>query len=295
MQIPDLIIESVIRDGLENIKAKPEILDEVFGELLSNYAVRKYGAAEITRIKESLTGANKDTVAVVHSMHDATSRIPCYSIQLGNDTENKQYMEDHEEEVCIPLDATELASLVKIPSIQPLTYSSASGKLTCDDTPDLSLLAKNYLFEDAAGTEHQIQAGISNVDGNKFFFITKNATVDLTGPGLIKSFLTDKVQTVKSVIMQVSVVIGVHAENPLMAKYLYILLKNILLSRKADLISRCFDNLVISGSDFTRDTSYNADRVFTRFLTITGIVQDSWNADQMDLIDQINVDSTPTE
>lgn len=295
MQIPDLIIESVIRDGIENIKAKPEMLDDIFGVLTSNYAERKYGASEITKIKEILTGTNKDTISVVHSMHDATSRVPCYSIQLGDDTENKQYLEDHEEEICVPLDATELASLVKIPSIQPLTYTASSGKLTCDDTPDLSLLATNYIFEDASGVEHQIQSGISNVDGNKFFYITKNATVDLTGPGLVKSFLTEKVQTIKSVHMQVTMVIGVHAESALMTKYLYVLLKNILLSRKADLISRCFDNMVISGSDFTRDTSYQGDRVFTRFLTIKGLVADSWNADQMDLIDQINVDVTATE
>ena len=61
------------------------------------------------------------------------------------------------------------------------------------------------------------------------------------------------------------------------------------------MIQRCFHNSKLSGSDFTRDLRYEADMVYTRFLTVTGTIEESWRSDQVDLIDCIHIDGTPVD
>lgn len=61
------------------------------------------------------------------------------------------------------------------------------------------------------------------------------------------------------------------------------------MSRKADLINRCFQKTTFQGSDFTRNLQYEGDHVFTRFLTVSGMIEDSWRSDEITQIDNIEV------
>lgn len=290
IQVPDLIIESVIRDGLENIKNDLTIIDDIFSELTSNYALRKYGAAEIQKIKDFFTNKGK-SIAVVHSFHEAAAKAPAYSIQLGLDDEHvpESIMDDFSEDKRVPLDAAELAALVKADNIIPQSYDANTGRIDLSDSVDLSDVYKNFLFVDGSDVEHTILA-IQDVDGDKAIFVAEGSDVDTTDFGLIRSFLKEKQFEQRQVTDKVRVMIGVHTKEALLTKYLYAVLKYILHSRKISLIERCFDKPVIQGSDFTRDVRYQADMVYTRFLTITGTVEDSWTSDKVDLIDSAEVD-----
>ena len=296
--IPDLVIESVIRDGIENMKAKPEVLDDVFADLTKPYADRKYGEAEITKIKNLLTGANKQNLAIVHSFHEAAAKSPCVSIQLGNDIEDRKtaHINDFEMDLQEPItDATDLQNLVKVENLTPDAYDPVSGRIDVADSVDLSMVHKNYLYVDGDGTEFALKGGISNTTGSKFFFIEPQSDVNIVDPGEIKSFLDIKQIEIRGVRHNVQLLIGVHAKDALLTKYLYTLVKYFLLSRKKDLIKRCFANASLSGSDFTRDLRYEGDMVFTRFLTIDGQVEDSWRSDQVDLIDSVEIDADPID
>ncbi len=74
-----------------------------------------------------------------------------------------------------------------------------------------------------------------------------------------------------------------------MCKYLYTLVKYVLLSRKRDLISRGLILATFQGSDFTRNMEMQGDITYSRFLTISGKVQDYWRGDQVALIDNVEV------
>ena len=293
--IPDIIIESVIRDGLENIKNSPEILDDVFSELTRAFASRKYGAAEIAKIKELI---DSKTIAVVHSFHQASAKSPCYSIQLGADIENARhdYLDDFQEDFQQPItDVSQLDNLKKVTNLVPTSYDSKLGLVYVADSVDLSSVYHNYIYVDGAGDEHILLPGISNEPGNKFFNIGTGREPDIVNPGEIKSFLTHEQFEIRGTTSNVDLLVGVHAKDALMTKYLYVLVKYILQSRKKDLIQRCFDNMVLKGSDFTRDLQYQGDMVYTRFLTVSGRIDESWRSDQVDLIDFVEVDGDPVE
>lgn len=293
--MPDLIIETTIRDGLAYLQQNPTVIDDIFSEFTKGYASRKYGQAEITKIKTMIQTKN---IAVVHSFHEAAAKSPCYSIQLGSEAEAKEraHLSDFEADVMEDItDQDQLDELTKVENLIPTAYDPVSGKVSVDDSVDMSNVHPAYLYVDGDGIEFEIRPGISNVTGNKFFFIQKNADVNIVDEGLIKSFLSYTQHEEKGDTSQVNILIGVHTKDALLTKYLYAIVKYIMKSRKQDLIKRCFVNSTFQGSDFTRDLRYEGDMVFTRFFTISGQVDDTWRSDDVDLIDFVEIDATPIE
>lgn len=288
--LPDLVIESTIRDGLADLYKNPDIIDNIFASLLEPYNRRKYGAQELEKLRTMVT---KKQINVVHSFGEIGANVPCFSIQLGADTEAKNLarLEDFDsEEIITFTNPDDLAALVVINSFIAQSYDPASGQITVLDSVNVDLIHKNLIFVDGNGDEFTILSGQSNVDGSKFFTIEKNQTPDLNDFCLIKSSLDYTQHEVNSVTSDENLLIGVHAKDALTAKYMYILLKFFMVSRKKDLIKRGFIASSFSGSDFTRNMEYQGDLVFNRFFTVTGKIEDSWKGDDVTLIDDISVE-----
>lgn len=291
LHLTDLIIESIIRDGIEFLKQNPDRVDDIFKPLTRIYNQRKYGQAEIEKIKTML---NTKNIAIVHSFHEAAAKSPCYSIQLGTEAEAKERarLNDFEADVRVELEGADLVAYEKINPLTPTAYDPISGKVSVADSANMSLVHKGYIYVDGDGTEFELKAGISNVDGNKFFFIQKQAAPNIVDPGLIKSFISYSQHEEKGDTSQVNMLIGVHTKDALLTKYLYIILKYIFKSRKNDLIKRGMVNSTFQGSDFTRDLRYEGDMVFTRFFTLNGQVDDTWRTDDIELIDSVEIDAS---
>lgn len=287
--MPELVLESVIKDGLASVKLDPTIINDVFGNLTRSYAAKKYGETELDKIKNFVTG--KD-LRVVHSYHMVMANIPCISIQLADDRETirNARMGDFEQMTVIPIeDEVALAALTIVDNFTPLTYDPLTGIVTVSDAVSMSNVYINSLFVDALGNEFVVQGGIDDTPGSKKFLIAKNQTVDLNSGAIIKSSL-DFDQYVENGNMEdTQLIVGVHTKDPLLTKYLYILLKYFFLSRKCDIAKRGIQLSTYSGSDFSRNMDYKADAVFTRFLQFNGQLINSWRADKVIPIDQLNL------
>jgi len=297
MIMPELVIESIIRDGLEDIKQNPSVLDDVFGNFLATHNTSKYGSGEIQKVKDLLTGTNKTEISVVHSFHEAEARSPSFAIQLGNMAEDQDLarLEDFDEDFCEPLSASDLAALIKVTGIVPTSYDPITGQVLLLDSVDLTTVYPNFIFEDGSGTEFVIQPGMSNELGDKYLFLKKNQSPDITNPSLIKSFLKDQQLEKRGVTDDVSILVAVFSKEALLTKYLFTLLQFILLSRKSDMINRCLFVSTISGSDFSRDKNYQGNSVFTRFLTVQGKVEHDWRSDMVTPIDSFKITATAIE
>lgn len=293
--IPELIIESLIRDGIQNVRDDETIIDDIFAQLTRSYASRKYGQTEIDKIKTMIA----KEIAVVFSYNEVDAKVPCFSIMIGSDNEDKRraHLNDHYEEIIEEItDADELEALHRVDDITVLSYDPLSGKVLVSDATDLSSIYKGMLFVDADSAEHTILGGINNAIGDKSFFIQKNDEVDFSTPtSFIKSNLDYKQYEVKGLTSDIQLIIGAHSKDALTTKYLYILLKYFIFSRKADMIKRGIVVSSYNGSDFNRDSQFVGDHVFTRFLTVSGKVDDLWRSDQVVLIDNIQINGTPVE
>jgi hypothetical protein len=292
--IPELIVESLIRDGLLNIKTKPEIIDDIFSQLTKGYN-RKYGTAELEKIKAFV---QKD-FAVVYSYSQVDHQKNTISIMVGSDNEDKgrDSIGDYREPLTVQIaDPVALAALVKVDDIEVLSYDPTTGKITVADTTDLSEVYRGLIFVDNEDNEFPIIGGINNEPGDKSFFIQKQAEIVTDDPtSSIKSSLDYEQYEVKGITSDVTLVLGVHSKDVLTTKYMYVLLKYFLVSRKADMVKRGLIVSTLSGSDFHRDSQFAGDQVYVRFLTITGKVEDLWRSDQVQLIDNIEIDCEPVE
>lgn len=290
-QIPDLIIESVLRDGFEAARRDPSILDDVFAQLknLSPLMNRKYGQKEIRKIKDWF--ANKE-VSIVQAFSQVVDNLPCISIQLIDDTESIKYahLDDFEDDVQQTFtDPEKLAGLVILSGFTVDSYDELSGTLYVPDTVDLSKIHANHIYVDKNGDEFPIVGSIVNEDGAKQFGIKPLSEPDISGTGEIKSSLDFEQWEKRGNIEDQKMLLGIHTEERLLTIYLYILVKYILNSRKKDVITRGLQLPTYSGSDFTRNLDY-VEPVFSRYLTVSGIVQNDWISDKVTPIDLVEVD-----
>lgn len=291
MNLPDLIVEATIRDGLLYLAQNPSRVDDIFAPMLASFASRKYGQSEINKIKTML---QTKSIAIVHSFHLADAKAPCYSIQLGteNEAKDRAHLNDFEEQTQVEI--VDESTLIRVPNFVPTAYDVKSGKVSVDDSVDLDPAHPGFIFVDADGNEQELQPGVSNEVGDKFFFLPRNGNApNIAGNCFIKTFLNYTQHETKGYSSAVNMLIGIHSKEPLMTKYLYVILKHIMASRKHDLIQRGLVNSTFSASDFTRDLSYQADQVFTRFFTLSGQVDDTWHSDETQLIDNVEIDATP--
>ncbi len=287
--LPDLIVESVIRDGLAVLFNNPDQIDRIFSSLKYTYNQRKYGTTELDRIKNLIL---KEEINVVHSFNEVQASLPCFSIQLGTDVEDQRlaHLDDFQADVRETMtDPDELANLIRLDNIVPIAYDEKSGQLSLVDETDLVNIYPNLILVDAAGNEFKILPGMSNTTGNKFITIEKHQTPDLTDFLLIKSSINFKQFEVRSVVSNVNLMIGVHSKNTLTTKYLYILLKYFMLKHKQTLIKRGLMVATYQGSDFTKNMEYHGDMVYNRFLNISGKIQESWAGDDGEIIDNVQL------
>jgi hypothetical protein len=288
-KLPDLIVESIIRDGLNNARRDESVIEDVFADLNVSYTSKKYGASEIEKIKEVIR--NKE-VSIVHAFNLVNANLPCISITMADDTEDEKaaqlggYVHNVTQAFTTP---EQLAKLVIVGSFQPTSYDPKTGIVKVPDSVNLSSVYPNLLFVDSSGAKHAIKGGIINDPGAKQFIIGEQAEVDLGGGAEIKSSIDYEIFQKRGNAERTQIILGVHTQDALLTKYLYVLVKYFILSRRTDMVRRGFQLSTYQGSDFSRDVEYGADVVFTRFFHLTGLVMHQWRSDKVQLIDSVDV------
>jgi hypothetical protein len=237
--------------------------------------------------------------AVVYAYSQVDHQKNTISIMIGSDNEDRgrDSIGDYRESLTVQIaDPDALEALNRVENIEVLSYDPITGRVSVADSTDLSPVYKGMIFVDNDDNEFIVFPGIDNTPGNKSFFIQKLAEVNVSQPtSLIKSSLDYQEYEIKGITSDVTLVLGVHSKDVLITKYMYILLKYFLVSRKEDMVKRGLMVSTISGSDFHRDSQFAGDQVYVRFLTITGKIEDTWRSDQVQLIDNIEIDATPCE
>jgi hypothetical protein len=285
--LPEITIESILRDGFKNARRNSDdVIRDVFGNLTRAFADKKYGEKEINKIKKLVEDKE---VSIVHSFNMVQAEIPCISIQLVSDTEDerKAHLGDHVGFYDMPF--VDQSKSVIVSSFETLSYDQTTGIVTVPDSVNLAPVYANLLFVDQAGLEFQILGGIDNTPGQKKFAIQKQAEVVVGISCEIKTSINfDRYQT-RGNVEKVNILLGIHTQDPLLTKYVYTLVKYFLLSRKKDLINRDIQLSTYTGSDFTRNGEYAADAVYSRYLTVNGMVQHDWRSDLVELVDSVEV------
>lgn len=286
--LPDLIIESTLREGFENIRRDSSVIDDIFNDLVSLPIYKKYGEKELNKIKKIFE--NKE-ISVIHSFPANDAVLPCVSIQLlpSNENVRRAVLDDFWKQDQTNKTPEELSAEIKVASLLILDYDPNSGTVDIDDSNDLTNVHANQILEDVDGNEFKILGGVDNTTGAKKVIIQKSAEINISGPAIIKSMFTTNSFEVRTNVEQVALLLGIHSKEALQTKYMFNILKYIIESRKADLINRGFQLATYEASDFSQNPEYAADFVYSRYLTVSGMIENSWNSDKVIPIDLIDL------
>lgn len=286
--MPELVIESVIRDGLSNLRSNLDAVDRVFAQLKQPYLEKKYGQKEINRIRKLI---ETKQIGVVHNLSDIGANVPTFSIQLGMDVEDQKLaaLDDHdaivEEDITDP---QELADLVKVDNVIIQSYTQNSGIAKYALGVDLGEVKKGMILVDGDDQEHEI-INVVNTVTTREIHVAKGSLVNIADFTSVKSSISKKTYEEKSIRSDEQILVGIHTKDALTCKYLYILLKFFLNSRKKTLNERCFIVSSFQGSDFTRNMAYQGDQVYNRFYTVTGKIEDSWRDAEGTQVENVEV------
>jgi hypothetical protein len=278
--LTEFTIETVIRDGLGNLRANPIAFDDLFSKFRATFFNNQYGQDHINTLK---TYIQNNQVRIVHSFAQVPPAVPCVSIQIlkSSETPKLQQFSNEAEDVDTPIEP-----IVRIADVQPLSYDPVSGKLQLDPDTDLSNLCPGMIFKDSNGIEFTIRSGNSNLAGNKYINIGPGQEPELTLPGKITSNIRNKRMSRRMIRLEETISLGVHAKNNVhIVKYLYYILTYILKSRMDSLINRGVHLDYGIGSIFDRVDEYQGENVFSRFIEVNCITEFDWDQEQVSLID----------
>ena len=278
-KLPDLILESVLREGFQLLRKTPAHIETILSSLNFDYNRKKYGQPEIDKLKEFFL---KKEVAIVHSFSEVNAHDMSVSIQLTADVEmeNRTLLSDYGGKVTEGLGENQFSGLDPITSeslvvedaIVPSGYASGTGIISIS-VGDFTDINSGLVFKDASGAEHSI---IGVDETNSKIYVKPGSIVDVSDFCQVISKLESRDFEVRATREKQSLILGIHAKNRLTALYLYIIVKYIINAKRVDIHKRGFELPTYSGSDFTRDLSHLADIVHTRFITVTGQICETW-------------------
>lgn len=278
--LSEWVLESVLRDGLNEIRVKPQILDGLFARLTQTHFNQQYGQPKIEELKTFFT---TNQIRIVQALGQVPTSLPCLSIQMLQSTEDEglQNMGN-----LFPEFDEDITPNTYVEDVTPLTYDTVTGRLTVDNSVDLSVVCPGWIFEDAAGNTFIIGSGNSNLSGNKYINIGKGVEPDLSGNGKITSSINFKRTDRRMIRLRETINIGCHVKDKVhLVKYLYYIVQYILKSRQEALIKRGIHLDFGVGSVFDRDETFSNENVYSRYCQVNCLTEFVWNQEEVALID----------
>ena len=284
--LTELIVETILRDGLEKIRESigtaDDAIDIIFSEMTQPYLNYYYGQAEINKIKTLI----KAPIEISQGYPLSDIKVPYIGINLqsANESQPLALIADY-----AGFEETSITPETLIGPFDADSYNPVDGIVDATSSNvDLSAIHTSSIWVDGDGVSHTILGGIKNEVGLKTFAISTglSPSLNLTQTKFISSISTE-VRKIRKVRESENVLLLIGSENALSTKYLFTIVKYIFLSQRAQRIARGLAISSYDGTDFSR-----ADRLpdnwFTRFMTIkSSVIEHSWTETPVDQIGDI--------
>lgn len=265
----DVIIRTALVAALADMRANPWLLDYVFSSLPRDAQTFKdYGEKSVDAAKDWFL---KTDVPVSMVPRIDEGRWPRITISLADSQETENTLGDvHYEPV--QFQSTGDWHALTDPFTPP-SYNPQTGKigLPTTITEDLKVVAGMHII-DHVGREHLILG-----DEEGFIFIQAGTIVDLRD-AVIKGVKPITAVWMESAAFKETYHIGIHVGGePVYLTWLHSIVSFALLRyRQALLEARGFERSSITSSDFQKNDTFEGELVFSRYITVSGVVRNYW-------------------
>lgn len=271
----DVVIKTAIELAIEDIKKEPWLLEDIFSDFIENPLLKqKYGMKEIERAKEFILN-NKINYYMRHRI-DA-QQFPCVTISMGNSNEDKSLATLGDNTVCVeellPEEIGKSISYI-IKPFQVISYDPETGVVEMPEVEEYKFINKDMLAIDPETGAGWVIQGKAGQNG---FEIAKNLNLDVNRLAIVPKYQLFRARR-ERIISQEQYNIGCHAHgNSVYALYLFYLVKYSILRYREGLFEyNNFQLSNISCTDFIKNDAFGEDKVYSRFIVLSGQVEEDW-------------------
>jgi hypothetical protein len=269
----DILIMNALRYGLQDLRDNPWQLTLVFASLLNDpLTAEAYGQKEA---QKAIDWFLKTSVPVILDATLTNSpAMPCVIVGLQDSNEAQATLADLH---YVPHQTVES-------EWEPLTqkFSAVYDPSTGLVIPSVPVIVNNQMvLTDRNGSTFPVLDTQIDINGNENFLITKNApNADFSQCVLKWATNRVSVQLESLVFSETYNIVCNTKGEPSYTLYLYSIIKYILLRYKKTLLEgRGFENTTIKCSRLMPNNTLGpagSENIWTRVITITGLVRESW-------------------
>ena len=278
----DVIIGEIVNLILEDIRKSPWILEDILADFIENpYLSKKYGIKEVQACKEWF---RNNKIDVYTSIRPDNTSAHYVSVAVGPSSEDNSLstLSDMSTDV-ETLDPEEIQKPIPwvISPFTPVSYDNSLGFVGIPDNIDLIPVASGQPIIDPTTGRGYVVDRVEDLNGQQGVYLQAviggfPSTLPAT-MGVIPQYRYYRARRERAMFRE-SYSIGCHSSgNPNTALWLEsIVLYGLMRYREGLLEKSNFQVSSVSRSEFTQDQSFGEDNFFSRFITLSGLVQNSW-------------------
>lgn len=270
------LLTSAIRAALRDIKSKDWLIDYVFANSLDDaLTLKKYGKRYVDLARDWF--CHSDTKIKVYSnVTPESAEFPCITLALSSTVEAEATLGDIN---YIPTESVDSSWPTLSSPFTAVSYLQSTGKLVLPTLIGSQVRLTEGLFVvTKEGQSHEI---IEVLDDNTVR-IAPNLNADFA-ESVIKPPRPAFTAHLESIFNKETWVIGCHAQTePMHLTFLHSIMVFALHRYKQALLeARGFERVSLSSSDFIQNPHITNQRCFTRYINLSGYVQQGWVKDVM--------------
>ena len=285
----DVTLKLAIEQSLEDIRTNPYLIDNIMGQFKEPH-LKSYGDKEIARCKEWFLN-NKIEVLLRYRLDK--DEFPCITIALNSSTEmdDMKHLGDTSTEsaILLPSDINKPIGFIVKP-FTPSELDRDSGFVGIPEgTKNLNAIRPDMILVDpATGNGYPI---LEVVDGG--VMIEADLSITASKLAVVPKYQFYEAKVEHSFFRE-SYTIGCHVHgDPSTLLWLHAIVTYALLRYKESLLeARGFSQTSIVSSDFAPNqhlSTPGGENVFSRFVTITGMVENSWIKSPMRIVEAVEI------
>lgn len=290
----DAIIKTMVELAIDDLKKNSWIIDDIFSDFIENpYLKQKYGYAEIERAREFILN-NKIHILLRHRLDN--EELPCITISMGNSSEAEDLAtlgDAHYDVVELSPDEINKPLSYIVPPINVISYDPLTGIVEIPETDSYNHINPDMIAVDTATGNGYIIQGKGGENG---FIIEKDLDFSVEKIAVVPKYQVYRAR--KERIWSKEVYnIGCHAHgDPSLTLFLYAITKYALLRYREGLLEyQNFEVSSIQSTDFIKNDAFNTENVYSRFIVLSGQVEETWLKAPHQIIEAAGVDIVDEE
>ena len=291
----DVIIKLAVELGLEDLKNNTWVVEDIFSDFIENPLLsQKYGMKEIQNAKDFILN-NKINVFMAHRLDK--EEFPCVTIAMGSSNEDKTLSTLGDQDIDVEeYDPEDIGKPIPwiISPFEIVNYDSSTGIVTIPKSDSFKYINEGMILVDVETGNAWVIKGKKT--GNKILIDIDADLGDAQRFGIAPKYRGYRAKR-ERIISQESYSIGCHVHgDPSNLLFLFAFVKYALLRYREGLLE--YNNFQLSSlncSEMVKNGSFQAENVFSRFITLTGQVEESWIKTPFRKIEAIDMYDSETE